>query len=201
MFALVYVLNHWNQIMTALRLAAMKHLAGHVLLAMWAMAPAETPRLGPEPRAEMEARYQDIARDIAAAAYHPSPWEARRRASILLAIARHEAGLFERDVDLGPCITAAGHCDHGRSVGLWQLLRTNPDERRYFQTHRDAAAVEALRIALHSVAKCRKAPFAVYAAGHCDGGQKESGEIEGLMWRAMVHLERAQRQEDNPYSE
>ncbi len=178
--------------------------AAIVLRAMLALAPLGAPRLSPEPADIMLARYQTIAADITTAATEntPATWAQLFHASVLLGIARHEAGRFERDVDLGPCLSAPGRCDNGRSVSLFQLLELNPARRAHLQANRLDAAREALRRARSSIGLCRNTPrFSAYASGRCDRGHAAAHELDRFVAWARRHLDDAIRRAEDPYED
>lgn len=181
--------------------ALVKSFARLILVTMLAMAPLDAQRISQETPAELQARYEEISMAIASAAWHPDASQARYRAAILLGIARHESGLFELDVDTGPCRSAAGDCDGGRSVSIFQLLVRDPKERRWLQHNREAAAARALRIALGSISACPSAPFARYASGNCEHGLQAAAELRQCVYAAHLHLDQMARLESDPYEE
>ncbi len=176
-----------------------------IFAAILALAPLDAPRLVEEPREEMVARLHDISEDVAAVANEDAPSDAvaAERAAMLLGVARHEAGRFERDVDIGPCVSAAGRCDRGRSVSIFQLLERDVEKRALYQRDRRAAAREALRRAGASVRRCRgQGPaWAAYASGRCDRGHQAARELERFVLWARMHLDAAIRRAEDPYAD
>jgi len=103
-----------------------------------------------ETPAAREARYSEIATDIAAVVYAPDavvlyagPRARAHTAALLVAVAVLESGLAA-DVDRGPCYRGRDgrgpRCDRGRAFGLWQV------HDRAVQGDRRAAARAALRL-------------------------------------------------------
>lgn len=180
--------------------AGVRAFARLVLLTMFSLAPLDAPRLGHESAVELRARYGEISLAIASAAWRPDPVQARYRAAILLGIARHESGLFELDVDTGPCTTAAAGCDGGRSVSVFQLLVKGAEDRRWFQHHRESAAARALQIALGSISSCPHAPFARYASGSCEQGLEAAAELQLSVASAHRRIEHVARLDADPYA-
>jgi len=103
-----------------------------------------------ETPAAREARYSEIAADVAAVVYAPDavvlyagPRARARTAALLVAVAVLESGLAA-DVDRGPCYRGRDgrgpRCDRGRAFGLWQVHDPS------VQGDRRAAARAALRL-------------------------------------------------------
>ena len=193
------------------RAAAAKALAAHVLAAMLVLAPPSAPRHQPESEASVMERYRGIADAIALAAVTPrgrevtvGESEGQRRAAVLIGLARHESGPFERDVDVGPCRTAAAACDGGRSVSVWQVMTHTAEQRHSYRTDRYAAADAAMRIALTSEARCRgtdEERYGIYSSGACDRGRKAARELRQYVAHAHAVLAREVARASDPYAE
>jgi hypothetical protein len=126
---------------------------------------------------EAEARYDSIADDIAQIASDPDEeplfdGEAGREATgvLLTAIAWHESA-FRRDVDI--CKGARSKGDHGRSIGLFQLM-SGPNYEHHSAKEICADRKLAIRLGLHVLRRakttCGGGPrlwLQSYAAGGC----------------------------------
>lgn len=137
-----------------------------------------------ETAAHREERLEEVAEDIAAAAFDPRspplPLGAHprsRAAALLVAVAALESG-FAADADLGPCSRhPVSRCDGGRAVSLWQLRVTYDQRDDLFASRRRAAAL-ALERMRQSLWACSSSPawdrLAVYASGSCARGVEAS---------------------------
>jgi hypothetical protein len=102
----------------------LKALTGYLLAAMMAWMPVRN-HARIEAADVTEARYEQIATDIAQIALDPDeaplfPGEDGRVKTglLLLSVAFHESG-FRGDVDAGKC--KPYECDHGKAFSMWQL--------------------------------------------------------------------------------
>lgn len=179
---------------------ATTHLAAWILSLLTIMLPPERYASIPtypeaaETTEERQARYADIAWDIATVSVESSATERgqKRTAAVLLGIAWHESG-FAKDVDMGPCAPARlanGGCDSektkygfvGRAKSLWQI-------RNFEVPDRKSGARIALRLVRRSLTACRRLPqeaqLAAYASGTCESprGQKASRELWAMVKR------------------
>lgn len=181
--------------------AQVRALAAHIFAAMLGLA-SITQGDPAEDLAARTQRWRAISVSIASAAIGSgaSDADARWRAAVLLGIARHESGPFSRDVDIGPCRNAAAHCDHGRSVSIFQIFEKEPDRRAALQADRDEAAREALRRARASMGMCQgELMFGIYAAGSCAGAPVVARELLGGVMAAAYRIDAAVRRAEDPY--
>lgn len=191
------------------RSVAAKALASYVLAAMLSLAPVDAVRATPESPESIVHRYRGIALAIATAAVTPrgaetavALSEGQRRAAVLIGIARHESGPFEKDVDVGPCKGAAAHCDGGRSVGVLQVMAPTKALRDLYQRDRFAMADEAMRRALSSESACRGGePYAAYSSGSCDRGRVAAAELRRYVAHAQMVLARVIARASDPYAD
>jgi hypothetical protein len=102
----------------------LKALTSYLLAAMTAWMPMKNHARSETPEVT-EARYQQIAEDIAQVALDPDETplflgeDGRvKTALLLLSVALHESG-FRGDVDAGKC--KPYECDHGKAFSMWQL--------------------------------------------------------------------------------
>jgi hypothetical protein len=102
----------------------LKTLTSYLLAAMTAWMPMKNHARSEAPEVT-EARYQQIAEDIAQVALDPDEAplfqgeDGRvKTALLLLSVALHESG-FRGDVDAGKC--KPYECDHGKAFSMWQL--------------------------------------------------------------------------------
>jgi hypothetical protein len=130
-----------------------------------------------EPLVQAETRYASIADDIAAVVSDPDEeplfdGDAGREATglMLAAIAWHESA-FRRDVDI--CKGAHSRGDHGRSIGLLQLM-SGPNYEGHSAKDICADRKLAIRLGLHVLRRakstCAGSPrrwLQSYAAGGC----------------------------------
>lgn len=163
-------------------------LAEALLSAALVLVPAERHAdrpWGSETPEQVEARYAELAADIASVVLDPdeSPVRGMTRAQsagLLLGLATGESGLAY-DTDVGPCYREGSwvtRCDRGRSASVFQLLVEDGREWRgttitatdIFADRRLAARV-ALSAVRASVGKCWHLPpeyrLSAYGAGVC----------------------------------
>jgi hypothetical protein len=102
----------------------LKALSSYLLAAMTAWMPMKNHARSEAPEVT-EARYQQIAEDVALIALDPDEAplfqgeDGRvKTALLLLSVALHESG-FRGDVDAGRC--KPYECDHGKAFSMWQL--------------------------------------------------------------------------------
>jgi hypothetical protein len=102
----------------------LKALTSYLLAAMTAWMPLKNHARSETPEVT-EARYQQIAEDVALIALDPDEAplfqgeDGRvKTALLLLSVALHESG-FRGDVDAGRC--KPYECDHGKAFSMWQL--------------------------------------------------------------------------------
>lgn len=182
----------------AARAAAAQWLIPLIFSTMVRMVPIGNVIDPGETVADRAVRWHAIAAAIAEAATTPrgheqivEPTEQRRRVAVLLAIGKHETG-YRRDADVGPCKSAAGNCDGGRSVSPWQVMTHSAAEKRALQGNRAAAANRALGIALTSEGACHGDDrYRTYASGSCDGGGEAGAVASRELVASVAHAQQA----------
>lgn len=149
-------------------------LVTYLVAAMTAWVPLKAQPESPE---ETMARYESIARDVAAVAYDeaeeplfPGPEGRAQTALFMLSIASYESA-YHKTVDQG-----LGRGDHGRSYCLMQIRVGDGTTRegwtgRQLVTDRTMCFRSALHILHGSFNVCRRLPIedrmSAYATGHC----------------------------------
>ncbi len=155
-----------------------------------------------ETAAQLTARYQSIATDIAAVVETETPIARgphgrEQTAAMLVAVSWLESG-WAPDVDSGSCFRGhngrSSRCDSGRAFSVYQVQVADPVLRELVRTDRREATRVALARIRRSIAACSRfgdlARLNAYASGRCDRGQTKGAERIALARRLLAQRPR-----------